>query len=166
MHVLVKGATARYYSVTDLIRDNPQTSFPAQPSAETLAEYGVYECADTAPPVPSVGQDVIGAKPKKVGGKWTRAWALVDVSPAELATRSRAHIPTVVTMAQARLALLEADLLGAVEEQIGDMPQAVRIEWQYRATVTRDSPLVAALAALLTLTEPQIDALFVAGAQL
>ena len=43
---------------------------------------------------------------------------------------------------------------------------AARIEWEYAATVDRDSPLVAGLVATLGLTDAQLDALFAAAAAL
>lgn len=78
--------------------------------------------------------------------------------------------PTVVTMRQARLALLGAGLLTQVNDAIAGMPgtegEAARIEWEYAATVQRESPLVAGLSTALSLTSSQLDALFVAAAAL
>lgn len=77
----------------------------------------------------------------------------------------QAQIPvTVITMRQARLALLGAGLLDAVGAAIagipGDQGAAARIEWEYAMTLRREHPLVAALAQSLGLTSEQIDALF------
>lgn len=66
--------------------------------------------------------------------------------------------PGEVTMRQARLALLAAGLLDDVEAAI--TTDADRIEWEYAATVVRDSPLVTSLAAGLGLTEQELDSLF------
>jgi hypothetical protein len=53
MYALVKdGAILRYpYSVTDLRRDNPGTSFPRFPSDDTLEAFGVVTVETTAQPV-------------------------------------------------------------------------------------------------------------------
>jgi len=121
MHVLVKGATARYYSVTDLIRDNPQTSFPAQPSAETLAEYGVYECDDTDAPTPSQAQTVVSAAPAFVDGKWQRAWALVEATPEEIDERTEVIEQTaqdVIVEIRATVSAL-LDKANALEAKLG-----------------------------------------------
>ena len=75
-------------------------------------------------------------------------------------------IPTSLTMAQARIALLDAGLLDTVEAGIAQMPRAAQIKWEFAATVDRSDSLTQALAAALGLTEPQLDALFVAGAAL
>jgi hypothetical protein len=69
--------------------------------------------------------------------------------------------PSIVTMRQARLALLAVGLLDEVEAAITD--PADRIEWEYATTVVRDSPLVVSLSASLGL---DLDALFEMAAEL
>ena len=73
-------------------------------------------------------------------------------------------VPEVVTMRQARLALLGAGLLDQVNTAIASMPgaegDAARIEWEYASTVDRHGPTVLALAPALGLTDTQIDELF------
>lgn len=72
--------------------------------------------------------------------------------------------PAVVSMRQARLALLQAGLLAQVNSTISTMTgvegDAARIEWEYAAEVQRDSPLVASLTVALGMTETQLDSLF------
>lgn len=79
-------------------------------------------------------------------------------------------VPSVVTMRQARLALLDAGLLPDVNATVAAMAgtagDAARIDWEFAATVDRSSPLVASMAAALALTEAQLDALFIAAAGL
>jgi hypothetical protein len=74
-------------------------------------------------------------------------------------------VPQVVDMAQARLALLAAGKLGAVEAAIASLPspqkEAAQIEWEFRPVVHRNSPLVVALGQQLGL---DLDALFIAAA--
>lgn len=74
--------------------------------------------------------------------------------------------PTFVSMKQARLALLAANLLDEVETNISTLPKADQIEWDFSLTVQRASPLVASLATTLNLTSNQVDQLFVAASQL
>jgi len=89
-----------------------------------------------------------------------------QVAARELAARSEQR----VDMAQARLALLQAGHLAAVDAAIAAMPgaegSAARIEWGYRSTVRRGSPLVQSMAAVLSLTESDLDALFALAATL
>lgn len=81
-----------------------------------------------------------------------------------------AGVPTRVTMRQARLALLGAGMLAAVEAAIDSMPEparsAARIEWEYSGEVQRHNGFVAALGPALKLTDAQIDDLFRAASTL
>lgn len=73
-------------------------------------------------------------------------------------------IPEVVTMRQARLALLQVGLLAQVNTAVANMPgaagDAARIEWEFSSTVERNRPLVQSLIGALGLTESQLDDLF------
>jgi len=75
-----------------------------------------------------------------------------------------------VTMRQARLALLGAEMLtdvnNAIAAMTGEEGEAARIEWEYAATVVRGSPLVAGLAEVLELDEAALDNLFATAAGL
>lgn len=79
-------------------------------------------------------------------------------------------VPEVVTMRQARLALLGAGLLTQVNTAVANMPgaegDAARIEWEYAQEVRRDSPLVAALSVALGLTDETLDNLYKVAAGL
>ena len=90
--------------------------------------------------------------------------ALPEYVPAVVAE------PEVVTMRQARLALLGAGLLAQVNTAVANMPgaegDAARIEWEYAQEVRRDSPLVAVLSAAFGWTSAQLDDLFTEGAKL
>lgn len=73
-------------------------------------------------------------------------------------------VPEVVTMRQARLALLGAGLLAQVNTAVANMPgadgDAARIEWEFSSTVERHRPLVLSLITALGLTDAQLDELF------
>ena len=79
-------------------------------------------------------------------------------------------VPEVVTMRQARLALLGAGLLAQVNTAVANMAgtegDAARIEWEYAQEVRRDSPLVAALSVALGLTDETLDNLYKVAAGL
>lgn len=72
--------------------------------------------------------------------------------------------PVSVSMRQARLALLEAGLLDDINAAITQLGQAAAIEWEYATEVRRDSPLIALVASNNSLTEQQIDNLFISAA--
>lgn len=79
-------------------------------------------------------------------------------------------VPQVVTMRQARLALLGAGLLPQVDAAIAALPspqkEAALIEWDYSSEVRRHRPFVQGLGAALGLSAAQLDALFTAASQL
>lgn len=73
-------------------------------------------------------------------------------------------VPQVVTMRQARLALVQSGLLAQVNTAVANMPgaqgDAARIEWEFSSTVERNRQLVQSLIGALGLTESQLDDLF------
>jgi len=83
---------------------------------------------------------------------------------------SRPEIPQTVTMRQARLALLAAGKLSAVDAAIASLPspqkEAAQIEWEFSSVVDRNRPLVQTLGPALGLSEAELDALFIQAAQL
>lgn len=76
-----------------------------------------------------------------------------------------AEITQAVTMRQARLALLSEGHLESVETAIAALsePQksAALIEWEYASTVERKSEFVSLLSEALSLTEVDVDDLFI-----
>ena len=76
----------------------------------------------------------------------------------------KSKTPATVTMRQARLALLDLDLLSSIDEAINAMPEPdktkAKIEWEYAAVVERNSDWVSDLGQQLGLSDVQIDALF------
>lgn len=79
-------------------------------------------------------------------------------------------VPQVVSMRQARLALLGAGALASVNSAIANMAgtdgEAARIEWEYAQEVRRDSPLVQSLVPALGMTDAELDELFTRAATL
>ncbi len=95
----------------------------------------------------------------------TETWTVTektDEEKDEALANSREH--TVVTMRQARLALLSEGLLASVDAAIAGLPdgekEAAEIQWEYGSEVERLSPLVVGLMPALGLTDEQMDDLF------
>lgn len=79
-------------------------------------------------------------------------------------------VPSSVLMRQARRALLQSGLLAQVNVAVASMPgmegEAARVDWEFAGTVERNNPLVQSLATALSLTETQLDDLFLLASTL
>lgn len=172
MYAKVKnGIVEKYpYTVDDLRRDNPNTSFPAVPSAALYAEFGVVPVVVTGAPEHDTATHIVestGCAYNAERERWETQWVMRELTPTELAAR----VPRSVSMRQARLALLQFGLLANIDAALaaipGDLPrQAAQIEWEYAAAVERDSTLVQQLGGALGLTDQQLDQLFTLAASL
>lgn len=97
--------------------------------------------------------------PRHVGIGWSYdggAWSAPAPEPVP--------VPSVASMRQARLALLQIGKLADVATAINALPspakEAAQIEWEYATEVRRDSALMQQLAAAIGLTKADLDALF------
>lgn len=97
-----------------------------------------------------------------------QGWSFDGTTWAAPAEPSR--VPASVAMRQARLALLQAGKLAAVDAAIAALSspakEAAQIEWEYATEVKRSSALVAQLAPALGLDDAALDALFVTASTL
>ena len=88
----------------------------------------------------------------------------LDARQAELESYV-APVPQVVSMVQARLALLDQGLLAGVETALNALAEPAKtkalIEWEFRDTVHRNRDLVQSITLVLGLSETDIDNLFI-----
>ena len=89
-----------------------------------------------------------------------------EAEQIKLASTPAPAIPRIVSMRQARLALLQAGLLSTVSGAIAAGGEADQIEWEYAAEVNRNQPLVQNMKAGLNLSEDDLDNLFTLAASL
>lgn len=98
-------------------------------------------------------------------------WEVVEKTDAEKQSwlddwRSR----TQVSMRQARLALIQQELLQQVNSAIASLSEPeksiVETEWEYASVVDRSSPWIASMTIALGLTDEQMDDLFKLAATL
>lgn len=75
-------------------------------------------------------------------------------------------IPSVVSMRQARLALLQLGLLSTVDASVAAGSEADKITWEYATEVNRNEALVQNLAVVLGLSEQDLDNLFALASSL
>lgn len=88
---------------------------------------------------------------------------------AELAAQAaRAAVPKSVTMRQARLALLQAELLDEIDAAMKSdaIDRAIKIEWEFASEVHRDWSAIGLIKQMFGMTDEQLDGLFVMAATL
>lgn len=145
----------------DIRTAHPDTSFPPVITAEHIAGLGYLFIEQDEPPEVGQGESVVPGKLRIEHGRAYQGWTVIQVPE-----------PTIheVTMRQARLALLQSELLHLVDGAIDSMDEparsAARIEWEYSQTVERHRPFVQQLGAVLGLTDEQMDDLFKLAATL
>ena len=91
---IANGAEEQYpYTLGNLRRDNPNTSFPRKISAETLASYNLYVV--TTQDVPSYDertQEVeLAEQPSLVDGNWVIVTSVVDKTAEQIADYDLGH---------------------------------------------------------------------------
>ena len=91
MYILSPNQVAKTYPYTigELRRDNPNTSFPKKPTEATLASWDVYPVANVDSPVFShATQNMTEGDPVLVDGQWKQTWVITDATPEEVTQRA------------------------------------------------------------------------------
>jgi hypothetical protein len=91
MHTLINnGAVEKYpYTIGNLRKDNPNTSFPKRPSDEMLEGWNVYVVARVdRPDVDYITQNLTEGAPVLVDGQWQQTWVITDATSDEVAQRA------------------------------------------------------------------------------
>lgn len=82
------GVVEKYpYSIGLLRKDNPNTSFPKNPSDATLADFGVYPVRENNPTVGADQKLVKSWTPELIDGAWVLNHQAVDMTAEEIAER-------------------------------------------------------------------------------
>ena len=90
MYIKVTNGQAEAYSFEQLRRDNPQVSFPQTPSAESLAEYGVFIAQTSESPTHGTTEAVEDAGFLQLAdGTWKQAWRVRPMTEQELASAAQ-----------------------------------------------------------------------------
>jgi hypothetical protein len=89
MHALIiNGVVAKYpYTIGNLRRDNPNTSFPKHPSNELLAQWGMHLVAKVDRPSTDQTKNVNEGTPVFVDGTWTQVWEVTDATAEDVVER-------------------------------------------------------------------------------
>lgn len=154
-YVKIQEGLPVLYSLLELKQDNPNVSFPKEPSASILADYAVYALQNDPKPQAAV---VEKGPIEERNGEWWQTYTGRDETPDEY------RPDMVVTMRQARLALADQGLLTQINDAIALIPEPdktkIQIEWEYASEVVRTSSWVSALQPALGVTDEQMDDLF------
>ncbi len=163
----VSGVTFPY-SITDFRHSARRGEFsengesihiPTEPSEALLESFGVYPVAQSPEPT-EYGYTSSNAVPQS-DGTWLQVWSVRDYTEDEKIFNREGMV---VSMRQARLAMLNSGILGNVEAALAAMvspeKEQAEIEWQYSTTVERNSPLITLLAPGLNLSDDEVDELF------
>tara|TARA_S200002703_G_scaffold35418_1_gene30469 strand:+ start:11158 stop:11619 length:462 start_codon:yes stop_codon:yes gene_type:complete len=138
MYVLAPNQTIETfpYSIGDLRRDNPNTSFPRNPSHDVLADWNVFPVVDRpAPEYDAATQNCTQINPTLEDGEWVMTWQVSDASAEEIATR--------LERKSAEVRQQRNDLLSACDwTQLSDCPlsDADKAAWATYRGELRDVP--------------------------
>lgn len=106
-----------------------------------------------------------------VMGQAAQSWCVqyarqIETPPAPEPNAS--VVPQVVSSFQAKAALMQAGLYDAINAALtsADAPPLARLAWETAREFERASPTVAGIGAQFGLTDAQLDALFIAAAQI
>lgn len=105
MYVLAPNQTVEKfpYSIGDLRKDNPQTSFPKNPSTELLASYNVFPVVSTGAQYDPATQVAEPNGCVYQNDRWETAWTVRPLTAEELQARAQALQGSIVAATQARL---------------------------------------------------------------
>jgi hypothetical protein len=90
MHIYAPNGIAEIYpySIGQLQKDNPQVSFPRNPSDALLASHDVFPVSRTDRPAHDlITQNLSERTPEKIEGVWVQVWEISDASPEEIEQR-------------------------------------------------------------------------------
>lgn len=90
MYVLAPNQTVETfpYSIGNLRRDNPKTSFPRNPSDELLAAWNVFPVREVAAPsYDESAESCNQVNPTLENGEWVMTWQVTSASSDEIASR-------------------------------------------------------------------------------
>ena len=93
MHVLAPNQIVEIYpySFGDLQRDNPNTSYPANPSDETLAEWNVFPVIyKPTPDYNPATHNLTEGNPTLIDDQWEMTWSVTPATPEQIAERTSA----------------------------------------------------------------------------
>jgi len=133
MYVKITNGTPETYTIGQLRRDNPNTSFPKAVSDAVLASYDVFPLSTTAQPAYDYTKNVVEGTPVQVAGVWTQVWSVSDASSEEAA--ERLAVQSTISRSTRFELLQETDWVVAKAQELGT---AIPSEWATYRQALRD----------------------------
>ena len=97
-HLKITNGQPETYSIGQLCRDNPNTSFPKAPSDALLAGWGVYPyTVQDQPTVDYMTQTLTPAALVQVNGAWTQGWEVSNLSVEDAGRNIRSQRDSLLT---------------------------------------------------------------------
>jgi len=91
-HLKITNGQPETYSIGQLRRDNPNTSFPKVPSDALLADWGVYPyTVQDQPTVDYMTQTIKQTALAEVNGAWTQGWEVINLPVEDAGRNIRNH---------------------------------------------------------------------------
>lgn len=91
MFIKLTNGSPKTYTIGQLRRDNPQTSFPKDIPAEILETFDVYSVKSTPAPQIDSKTHRHTQTVQMVDGEWTQVWQIVELSLDQAEENIRAH---------------------------------------------------------------------------
>ena len=91
MYVFAPNQTVEIfpYSIDDLMRDNPNVSYPSNPGDTELANWNVFRVTDIpAPDYNPATQNCNQINPTLIDGEWVMTWAVTPATPEQITERT------------------------------------------------------------------------------
>jgi hypothetical protein len=106
MHILAPNQSIKKYpySIGELRRDQPNTSFPRNPDDALLAEWNVFPVQPTDYPQVDHTKNVTEGTPALQDGKWVQVWNVTDATAEEVEQRTEQKAASVRAERNAKLA--------------------------------------------------------------
>lgn len=91
MFIKLTNSVPKNYTLGQLSRDNPQTSFPRNIPDNVLEELGVYRVLEVATPEINYSTHTNTQDIQLVDGVWTQVWETVELPLGEATTNIRSQ---------------------------------------------------------------------------
>lgn len=120
------------YTMGELRRDNPNTSFPKHISDETLASYDVYRVTEVAAPKVDNKAYRLTQGVENVDGVWTQTWKAMKLPEDQATTNMRAHRDTLLSRSdwtQVADAPVDAAVWATYRQALRDITTNANFPW-------------------------------------